>query len=151
MKAMGQVLSSELVLMDGDGGGPGGEAFPVGSVYLAVVATNPATLLGYGTWGAIAAGRCLVGLDAGDADFDAAEEVGGAKTQTLAVANLPAHNHQIRRERSATTGTATTLLARTSDTSSTVDVNVFTENTGSGTAFSTMPPYFTVYVWKRTA
>lgn len=26
-----------------------------------------------------------------------------------------------------------------------------TETTGSGTAFSTMPPYLTVYMWKRTA
>ena len=64
---------------------PGGsEAFPVGAVFLAVVATNPATLLGYGTWAAIAAGRMLVGLDAGDTDFDVAEEVGGAKTHVHA-------------------------------------------------------------------
>lgn len=26
-----------------------------------------------------------------------------------------------------------------------------TGNTGSGTAFSNMPPYLTVYMWKRTA
>ena len=32
----------------------GGQAFPVGSVFLAVVATDPATLLGYGTWTQIA-------------------------------------------------------------------------------------------------
>ena len=60
---------------------PGGsEAFPVGSVFIAVVATNPATLLGYGTWAAIAAGRVLVGLDAADPDFDLVQETGGAKT-----------------------------------------------------------------------
>lgn len=62
----------------------GGQAFPVGAVFLAVVATNPATLLGYGTWAAIAAGRMLVGLDAADSDFDVVEEVGGAKTHTHA-------------------------------------------------------------------
>lgn len=60
---------------------PGGsEAFPVGSVFLAVVATNPATLLGYGTWAAFGAGRMLVGLDAGQTEFDTVEETGGAKT-----------------------------------------------------------------------
>ena len=159
----------------------GGEAFPVGSVFIAVVSTDPATLLGYGTWSAIGAGKMLVGLDSGDTDFDAAEETGGAKTKTIAQANLPnistgagtshnhtqdAHTHQTLRERSATTGGATTLIARTSDTSSTVDTNVFMENAtatnqaeaahthslgGSGTALNVVNPYFVVYMWKRTA
>ena len=79
----------------------GSDAFPVGAVFIAVVSTNPATLLGYGTWSAIAAGRMLVGLDSGDTDFDLVEEVGGAKTKTIAQTNLPnistgagtSHNH----------------------------------------------------------
>ena len=140
-------------IVDGLGGGP---AFPVGSVFLAVVATNPATLLGYGTWSAFGAGRMLVGHNAADADFDTAEETGGAKTVTLTAAQsgLPAHRHQLLRERSATTGGATTLIARTSDTSSTADVNVFTENVAAanaGEAHPNLPPYIVVYLWKRTA
>jgi len=71
----------------------GGEAFPVGSVFLSVVSTNPATLLGYGTWSAIGAGRVLVGLDSGDPDFDTLEETGGAKSITLTEAQIPAHTH----------------------------------------------------------
>ncbi|MBI3936931.1 MAG: hypothetical protein HY323_08135 [Betaproteobacteria bacterium] len=131
---------------------PGGsEAFPIDAVFLAVVSTNPATLLGYGTWSQIAGGRVLVGQTGGDTDFDTAEETGGEKTHTLVTAELPVHNHQIRRERSATTGSATTQIARTADTTSTVDEAVFSENTGSGTAHQNMPPYFVVYIWKRTA
>lgn len=68
-------------------GGPGGEAFPVGSVFIGVVSTNPATLLGYGTWAAFGAGRVLVGLDSGDTDFDTVEETGGAKTVAAAGSN----------------------------------------------------------------
>lgn len=131
---------------------PGGsEAFPVGSVFIAVVSTNPGTLLGYGTWSAFAAGRVLVGLDSGQTEFDTVEETGGAKTHTLQTTEVPAHNHQTLRERSATTGGATTLIARTSDTSSTVDTNVFTENTGGGQAHNNLQPYIVVYMWKRTA
>ena len=78
----------------GDHTHPGGsEAFPIGSVFLAVVSTSPATLLGYGTWSAFGAGRMLVGRDAGDVDFDTAEETGGAKTHTLTSAETPSHTH----------------------------------------------------------
>jgi microcystin-dependent protein len=72
---------------------PAGEAFPVGSVFIAVVATDPATLLGYGTWAALGAGRVLVGFSAGDADFDAAKKTGGAKTHTLLASEMPGHTH----------------------------------------------------------
>ena len=78
---------------DLEGAGPGGEAFPVGSVFVAVVSTDPATLIGYGTWSAIAAGRVLIGRDAGDTDFDTVEETGGAKTHTLTAAEMPVHTH----------------------------------------------------------
>lgn len=61
-------------------GGPGGEAFPVGSVFIAVVDDDPADLLGYGTWAAFGAGRVLIGVNAADPDFDTVEETGGAKT-----------------------------------------------------------------------
>ena len=131
--------------------GGGGEAFPVGSVYIAVVGTNPATLLGYGTWSVFATGTVLVAIDTGQPEFDTVEKTGGSKTHTLTTAELPAHNHQILRERSATTGGATTLIARTSDTSSTVDTNVFTETTGSGGAHNNLQPHTVVHMWKRTA
>jgi microcystin-dependent protein len=98
----------------------------------------------------------LVGRDAADADFDTAEEEGGVKTVTLtgAQSGLPQHQHQILRERSGTTGGATTRIARTNDTSSTVDTTVFTENIAAANAaqaHTNVQPYIVVYMWKRTA
>jgi hypothetical protein len=62
---------------------------PVGSIYInAGVTTNPATLLGFGTWTAFGAGRVMVGLNGSDALFDALEETGGSKDATLV-----SHNH----------------------------------------------------------
>jgi len=53
--------------------------YPVGSIYInATNATNPGTLLGFGTWTAFGAGRVPVGFDAGNALFDTAEETGGS-------------------------------------------------------------------------
>ncbi len=72
-------------------------AHPVGSIYESVISTEPGTLFG-GTWAALGAGRILVGIDAGDPNFDVAEETGGAKTvassaQSFAGSQLAAHQH----------------------------------------------------------
>lgn len=78
---------------DGADGSDPSAVWPIGSVFIAVVATNPSTLLGFGTWAAFAAGRVLVGLDSGQTEFDTVEETGGAKTHTLSTAEIPSHNH----------------------------------------------------------
>lgn len=81
------------------GSGGGTSAFPVGAVFIAVVATNPATLLGYGTWAAFGAGRVLVGYDGTDSYFNTVEGTGGEKTKAIsahagsAVADHGQHTH----------------------------------------------------------
>lgn len=120
------------------GNGDPSAAWPVGSVFLSVVNTNPATLLGFGTWAALAAGRMLVGFDAADPDFDAAKKIGGAKTHTLSVQEMPSHTHvqnahnhtqqphthvqnphnHVIRSQTATTGSATSYEHGALDTSS---------------------------------
>jgi len=129
---------------------PGGsEAFPVGSVFIAVVATNPGTLLGYGTWAAIAAGRVLVGLDSGDTDFDTVEETGGAKTVTLTSAEMPSHTHPENAPSSASGGTL--KFGIDTNASGSQDAGIATGATGGGGAHANVQPYFVVYMWKRTA
>lgn len=82
------------------GAGSASAAWPVGSIFFSAVSTNPATLLGFGTWSAIGAGRVLIGIDAGDVDFDTLGETGGAKTSahahgagTLLPSAHPSHSH----------------------------------------------------------
>ena len=59
-------------------------AFPVGTIHTTIDPTNPSTSLGFGTWARYAEGRCLVGLDSSDPDFDTVEEVGGRKDAVVA-------------------------------------------------------------------
>lgn len=66
--------------------------YPIGSIYTSVINTNPSTYFG-GTWSAFASGRTLVGVDAGQTEFDTIEETGGAKTHTLTSAEMPSHTH----------------------------------------------------------
>lgn len=81
---LGSGPPSAATFLRGDSTWAAPQAFPVGALFIAVVSTNPATLLGYGTWTAFGAGRVLVGVDSGDADFDTVEETGGAKTVAAA-------------------------------------------------------------------
>ena len=151
---------------------PGGsEAFPIGSVFIAVVATNPATLLGYGTWAAFAAGRVLVGLDAAQTEFDTVKETGGAKTVTLtgAQSGIAQHTHTQNPHthdflpRSGTTGAVSSIVTGTLDTSSAIGganqphvqaATAVNQNAGPADAVqahSNLQPYIVVHMWERTA
>lgn len=67
-------------------------AFPVGAVYITVTNTNPGTFLG-GTWTQIAQGRTLIGVGSLSGDTYTAGATGGSARVTLAVDEIPSHNH----------------------------------------------------------
>jgi hypothetical protein len=124
------------------------KVYPVGSIYInATVATNPATLLGFGTWTAFGAGKVMVGLDSTDTDFDTAEETGGAKTHTLTVAEMPEHKHTVSYGSSLG---VLGVLAAADDTLGT-NSSAFINNTGGSDAHNNLQPYIVVYMFKRTA
>jgi len=124
------------------------DVYPVGSIYInASDGTNPGTLLGFGTWIAFGAGRVPVGIDAGQTEFDTAEETGGAKTHTLTVSEMPSHTHT-----SSTLGRDGTLggyLDQATNNSESSASNIL-DNTGGGAAHNNLQPYIVVYMWKRT-
>lgn len=150
----------------GSGGSPL-DAWPVGSIYLSVVATSPATLLGGGTWARIAQGRMLVGQDPNDTDFDVAEETGGEKEHTLTTPEIPAHTHTVtdpghahamQRFPTATGGstgfTVDTSMSGTqaaANNTAPAQTGISLANAGGDGAHNNMPPYLVAYIWKRTA
>lgn len=118
--------------------------WPVGSIYISVSSTNPGTSMGFGTWIAFATGRTLVGIDAGQTEFDTVEETGGAKTHTLTIPEMPAHTHdtQVSGAVNADFGSGRTEVGSGLRTSS---------STGGGGAHNNLQPYIVTYMWKRTA
>ena len=126
------------------------DIYPVGSIYInAAVTTNPATLLGFGTWVAFGTGRMMVGYDASDTDFDALQETGGAKTHTLTTSELPSHTHN--NPAGISPAPNANDLDITGGNGATVASNVVTDATGGGSAHNNMPPYIVAYMWRRTA
>jgi len=141
--------------------------FPVGSIYTnSSVATNPGTLLGFGTWTAFGAGRVMVGFDSGNALFDAAEETGGAADATLpshthtatSTVTDPSHAHTYNQPQGLvgyTQGGSQSVPypQSVSTSSASTGITVATTNASAGTSGTNAnyQPYITVYMWKRTA
>jgi len=113
---------------------------PVGFVVTLGVATNPATLYGFGTWQAIA-GKVIVGIDATQTEFDTLNETGGAKTHTLSIEEMPAHTHS---------GGATSRNSTSNDFGGYAQVGT-TGSTGGGLAHNNLQPYIVKYVWERVS
>lgn len=129
-----------------------GLIYPVGIVVTLGVSTNPATLFGIGTWTAIA-GKVIVGINAGDAEFDTLDETGGEKTHTLTAAEsgLPAHSHTA--EGYAGMGAVTSHFSNNTteaSPSSTLTTDACSAAAASS-AHNNLQPYIVKYVWQRTA
>lgn len=122
------------------------QIYPVGSIYISTVSTNPGTLLGFGTWAAWGEGKVIVGLDSGDTDFDTSEETGGSKTVTLTTAEMPAHSHGISTDTNPSSGASGAAGEGSQD-----DQTRSTDSAGSGDPFSIIQPYIVAYMWERTS
>lgn len=116
--------------------------YPVGSIYMSINSTSPATLFG-GTWEQLK-DRFL--LAAGDTY--SAGATGGEASHQLTVNEMPSHNHLCKRV-GTSFGSAQIGLVVASQLFSSSDNSI--QNTGGNAAHNNMPPYLAVYVWKRTA
>ena len=142
-------------------------AYPIGSIYMnAGVATNPATLLGFGTWAAFGAGRVIVGFNAGDTLFDTLEETGGSKdavvgshthiASTASTDSGHTHNYAYKGGTAPQSGSSTPCwFSDSTQTTTTGYANITSTTTvasaGVSVTNANIQPYITVHMWKRTA
>ena len=117
--------------------------YPVGSVYVSVNSTSPATLFG-GTWVQI---KDKFLLSAGDTYKAGA--TGGEATHVLTVDEMPRHNHSI--DNLNVSGSTTPYMTVQAQEKKGYGGNVQTFFTGVGQAHNNMPPYIVFYIWQRTA
>lgn len=123
--------------------------YPVGSIYMNVNSTNPGTLFG-GTWEQIQ-GKFLLGMSS---SYPAGSQ-GGEATHTLTVSEMPKHKHvafygitgAVDDYLGGSTNDYGMRIASSGSGNSTYE----TASSGGGTAHNNMPPYLSVYIWKRTA
>lgn len=154
------------------------KVYPVGSIYMSTVSTNPATLFGFGTWEAMPAGRVLLaqGKSSWGTTYNAGS-TGGEATHQLTVGELPTHSHtgnintknlsgtfiskSVERDSSGIVSNISTNKVGNSSggsgntgTEYTINAShthtIVINNIGSSQAHNNIQPYIAVYIWKRT-
>lgn len=126
------------------GGGDPLDAYPVGSIYISVNNTSPATLFG-GTWSRIEDRFLLAATNPSASTVTyPVGSVGGAATVTLTTNQIPSHYHSY-------TNTVRTWTPGGDFAACYREGSANTGNTGGGQAHENMPPYLAVYMWQRTA
>lgn len=135
------------------------DAWPVGAVYMSFNSTSPNSLFG-GNW---------TRINNRFPYFGSGTSTGGSSTVSLSLSNMPSHEHNMGVYTGDATGnTVPTWTMWAKDRWSSVGVfrdsggstangkknnSGFgdSESRGMGTSFSIMPPYQTVYAWRRTS
>lgn len=145
--------------------------YPIGSVYISVNNTNPSTLFG-GSWVQFGQGRTLVGVDTNDPNFDIPLQHGGSKTHrhnfkiglgwyygspigenaedSNAGAYKYSNNTYGKWTKSGGENTTARLNNGIEKEASSVSASVSISDGDTDTA-SSLQPYVTVYMWRRTA
>lgn len=143
------------------------KVYPVGSIYISTSSENPGNIYG-GTWEEYGKGRTLVGVDSNDSDFSTVEKLGGEKTHTLTIDEMPSHNHVERMFLDQSGYSSVKPAGYAYYIYSTQSSNVITwanaqisnmnywrigdtEDKGGSQAHNNLQPYITTYMWKRTA
>lgn len=122
--------------------------WPIGSIYISVVNTNPSQWFG-GVWESFGSGRVLVGVDTTQTEFNKVMKTGGSKYTEK-------HNHSIVNLKAATTfskagdGYGPQQVAGDRTWKNIDNKDITTATFGKGTS-GNLQPYITVYMWRRVS
>lgn len=130
----------------------------IGTLYFSMVATNPAEILGFGTWSLIAKNSFLIGAG----DKYTVGSTGGEEKHVLTAAELPRQNGTISTHGtyagspiaavSGVFGARHTVsdkyMSGSANGHSSIDVIEY-GNGGQDQPHNNLPPYIAVYIWQR--
>lgn len=127
--------------------------WPIGSIYISVVNTNPSQWFG-GVWESFGAGRVLVGVDTTQTEFNKVMKTGGEKTHKLTVNEMPSHTHNwfaaIDGGNDAGRQIDRFMLNGWGDARWWGNLYKM-DNTGGNQPHNNLQPYITVYMWRRVS
>lgn len=124
--------------------------YPIGSIYMSIQDTNPSVFFG-GTWERIAKGKTLVGVDESDSDFNASSKTGGEKEHKLIVSEMPAHGHKLPNDGAFSTSSDGSSATGITFGKKVGNSSLLSTNSGGNQPHNNMQPYYTCYIFVRTA
>lgn len=121
--------------------------WPIGSIYISVVNTNPSQWFD-GVWESFGSGRVLVGVDTTQTEFNQVLKAGGSKY-------MQKHRHFVTHEGGeahvtlgdSTWGWSSGVIPTTGNNAGS---HIITEYQGEGNS-QNLQPYITVYMWRRVS
>lgn len=125
--------------------------YEIGSVVITYVNKNPGSFIG-GTWTQFGQGRTLIGQGTGNDGSTIMSftdnSTGGTYNETLSIEQIPSHSHDyyspvVQKVQAVSSGSTYGNYNK--------QYKIASDSKGEGKSHNNLPPYQTVYFWRRTA
>lgn len=114
--------------------------YPIGSIYMSFSNVSPANLFG-GSWEQITDRFLLSSSGAGN--------TGGEATHVLTEPEMPKHQHDVAYQERDNTGDVTAWGASMVQGVCNYNWHGYTDHRGNSQPHNNMPPYITIFCWRR--
>ena len=141
--------------------------YPKGCLYISIENSSPANRFPWQTWKQMSQGRTLLGVgavesntstsfgnvSANEHNFGTVNVLGGEYSHKLSVNEMPSHTHTIEDSTMSSASDSEKKVEAGNDVTvrtKGVTATETTSATGGNVAHNNLPPYVTVYMWRRT-